>query len=144
MTVAKKIAEDEARLEMTPMIDVTFLLLVFFMATLQFKTLDGKLAAYLPKEAGSCWTEPEPSIDVRIFASEQGVSYSVGPKKVSTMETLRTLLQRYQAQAPDRPVAIGPAPGVDHGTTVGVLDTVLNIGFERVRFFTIAPANELP
>jgi len=31
---------DEDRLDMTSMIDVTFLLLVFFMCTLQFKTLE--------------------------------------------------------------------------------------------------------
>ena len=40
------------RLELTPMIDVTFLLLVFFLLTLRFKTLEGKLEATLPRDAG--------------------------------------------------------------------------------------------
>jgi len=35
----KEINEEEHELEMTPMIDVTFLLLIFFMCTLKFKTL---------------------------------------------------------------------------------------------------------
>jgi len=35
-------------LVMMPMIDVVFLLLIFFMVTSQFKTLDWKLAAHLP------------------------------------------------------------------------------------------------
>ncbi|MDF1837417.1 MAG: biopolymer transporter ExbD, partial [Planctomycetota bacterium] len=39
-------------MDMTPMIDVTFLLLIFFMCTLKFKVLEGKLTAYLPKDVG--------------------------------------------------------------------------------------------
>ncbi|MEZ5989635.1 MAG: biopolymer transporter ExbD [Planctomycetota bacterium] len=38
-------------LDMTPMIDVTFLLLIFFLC-LEFKTLEGKLQANLPKDLG--------------------------------------------------------------------------------------------
>jgi biopolymer transport protein ExbD len=44
--------EDEVKISMTPMIDVTFLILVFFMCTLQFKTLEAKLAAFLPTDRG--------------------------------------------------------------------------------------------
>ena len=46
---------------MTPMIDVTFLLLIFFMCTLKFKILEGKLGAYLPKDVGVQTTEARPS-----------------------------------------------------------------------------------
>ena len=52
MSVIREIAAEESKLEMTPMIDVTFLLLIFFMCTIKFKTLEGKLAAYLPKDVG--------------------------------------------------------------------------------------------
>ncbi len=49
----KKDNESEApEMSMTPMIDVTFQLLIFFMVTSKFKTLEGKLAAYLPKDKG--------------------------------------------------------------------------------------------
>ena len=48
----RAIAEEDHELEMTPMIDVTFLLLVFFLCTLKFKTLEGKLAAHLPRGVG--------------------------------------------------------------------------------------------
>jgi biopolymer transport protein ExbD len=52
MSVIQDIQSDESRLEMTPMIDVTFLLLIFFLTTIRFKSLEGKLAAYLPKDQG--------------------------------------------------------------------------------------------
>ena len=68
MRVLKEIAEETHDLEMTPMIDVTFLLLVFFLLTLKFKVLEGKLAAYLPKDAGPnpADTTPLDAIEVRI------------------------------------------------------------------------------
>ena len=37
---------------MTPMIDVVFLLLVFFMLTMHFKEVEGKLISHLPKDYG--------------------------------------------------------------------------------------------
>ncbi|MHC4597460.1 MAG: ExbD/TolR family protein [Planctomycetota bacterium] len=43
---------DDIEPNMTPMIDVCFQLLIFFMVTSKFKTLEGKLAAYLPKDKG--------------------------------------------------------------------------------------------
>ncbi len=50
----------EPVLEMTPMIDVTFQLLIFFMCTIKFKVLEGKLAAYLPKDVGVNTSPAEP------------------------------------------------------------------------------------
>jgi biopolymer transport protein ExbD len=43
---------DEPDLNMTPMIDCVFQLLIFFMLTGKFVTAEGKLAAYLPKDKG--------------------------------------------------------------------------------------------
>lgn len=48
----RKIIEEEVVIEMTPMIDVTFLLLVFFIVTMKFRVLEGKLDARLPKDMG--------------------------------------------------------------------------------------------
>ena len=47
-----KEATRETRMELTPMIDVTFLLLVFFLCSIKFKVLEGKLSTYLPRDAG--------------------------------------------------------------------------------------------
>ncbi len=48
---AEKIREEVAA-DLTPMIDVTFQLLIFFMLTIKFKTFDGKLATILPLSQG--------------------------------------------------------------------------------------------
>ena len=59
-----KIADEKNELEMTPMIDVTFLLLIFFMCTLKFKVLEGKLGAYLPKDVGA---QAQPQVEIEKF-----------------------------------------------------------------------------
>jgi biopolymer transport protein ExbD len=61
-------------LNMTPMIDVIFQLLIFFMCSLHFKTLEGKLLSYLPKNGGidPRWDNKYvPEIRVRLVYDEQ-------------------------------------------------------------------------
>ena len=74
MSMLKQIAEEESKLEMTPMIDVTFLLLIFFMCTIKFKTLEGKLEAFLPKDVGVNRSDapPKEKIDIVIKAIKPG------------------------------------------------------------------------
>jgi len=84
MSVLKDIASEEIKMEMTPMIDVTFLLLIFFLLTLRFKTLEGKLAAYLPKDVGvnsSPATEEIEKVEITLTVISPGVK--VDPQDAS-------------------------------------------------------------
>lgn len=59
--------DDEAKLDMTPMIDVTFLLLIFFMVATKFKTHEGSLKSYLPKDRGMSASSASPDLkEVRV------------------------------------------------------------------------------
>jgi biopolymer transport protein ExbD len=49
--------QEEVTLSITPLIDVTFLLLIFFMCAMKFKTLERKVAAFLPKDRGLAKTK---------------------------------------------------------------------------------------
>lgn len=54
---------------MTPMIDVIFQLTIFFMCSIHFKSLEGKLYSHLPKDKGMKETRVEPDLvlpEVRI------------------------------------------------------------------------------
>ena len=70
----QEVANEKCELEMTPMIDVTFLLLIFFMCTLKFKILEGKLGAYLPKDVGVQATDAPPveKVDIRLDVLRPG------------------------------------------------------------------------
>lgn len=84
MSMIKEIQLEEHKLEMTPMIDVTFLLLIFFMCTIKFKTLEGKLAAYLPKDVGvnTSDAEPKEKIDIYLRLDQAGTRVLTRPLQV--------------------------------------------------------------
>lgn len=67
---AKDEAQAETKMDMTPMIDVTFQLIIFFMCNIKFKMLEGKLQTYLPKDVGVNTTPQEKvleKVDIRII-----------------------------------------------------------------------------
>ncbi|MBC8369846.1 MAG: biopolymer transporter ExbD [Planctomycetes bacterium] len=70
----KKKKFEEVKTDMTPMIDVTFLLLIFFIVTLKFKILEGRLDAALPKDRGTSSSESEEieKIDILLKVAEPG------------------------------------------------------------------------
>jgi biopolymer transport protein ExbD len=80
MSTLEELQKDECELQMTPMIDVTFLLLIFFMCTIKFKTLEGKLSAYLPKDVGVNTTEATPIEKVEIVIEVVNEGVKVFPK----------------------------------------------------------------
>ena len=158
MSQLREISEDENRIEMTPMIDVTFLLLVFFMCTIQFKTLEGKLSAYLPRDVGSGGQPSEVEhVEIGIRVVEPGsrlsptggpwtgegrfvhsadrvLEYSIGPRRsLDRGEVLRWLVD-VRRQSPEREAAIAAAEDVTHGEVIAVLDLTFQAGFPSVRF----------
>ena len=122
----------ETRIDMTPMIDVVFQLLVFFMCTIQFRTLEGRLSAYLPKGVGQDPGEAESlervtlAIHVRTpgtkleprgdrpwsgqgpfrFGPDRSVVYRVGPREVRGMPALTERLRELRARLPERGLTI--------------------------------------
>ncbi len=69
----REAAEEEIKLSLTPMIDITFLILIFFML-MPFKTLEGKLLAFLPTDKGIQPIPQDPvdsfDIDVHVIPRE--------------------------------------------------------------------------
>ena len=65
----EEVGADE--LNMTPMIDVVFQLLIFFMLTMHFKEVEGKLLSQLPKH-GPAPGEAPPMEELRMFVCAGG------------------------------------------------------------------------
>jgi biopolymer transport protein ExbD len=163
----RKMAEatsDDADMEMTPMIDVTFLLLIFFMCTIKFKTLEGKLSAYLPKDVGvntspatpiekveikmqvmnegtrykavrsGTPTEPWDGEGRFVYGPDRAINFSIGPRSFSDIDGVRVRLKEVFAATPERPVTIDPRKGVVYADVVKVLDAAIQAGFEEISF----------
>ena len=116
-------AQEEAKADMTPMIDVVFLMIIFFIC-IEFKVLESKLDAFLPTDKGSQSTvvEPEEQLSIKIHRASEGsktykegregvlnpltdrpyrftlnnhkVRWEIGPKPVYTIEEVRKELER--------------------------------------------------
>jgi len=158
-----QIAEEEQKMEMTPMIDVTFLLLIFFMCTIKFKKLEGKLVAYLPKDMGTQTTKVDPveKLDIRLDVIEEGrqlaprgggaynpaihsrfiyegrsFAIKIGPQAFTSdqIEQVADRLTVIAASDPERPVTLDPRTGIVTEDVVKVLDRVLDAGFTKVSF----------
>jgi biopolymer transport protein ExbD len=74
MAVKERDKFEEIKPDMTPMIDVTFLLLIFFIVTLKFKTLEGRLDSNLPKDMGTNTAEVDEieKVDIVIQVGNPG------------------------------------------------------------------------
>lgn len=72
--IKKKNSNDEADLDITPMIDVTFLLLIFFMVT---STMDDQKAANVPPAVHGIGAETNSATIVSVLADPGG-----GPSRV--------------------------------------------------------------
>ena len=149
--------DEDAAGDMTPMIDVTFQLIIFFMLQ-KFKTLEGKLSAFLPKDVGVNTTSAKPMVklDVHVYLVKKGTFTKKGNRKVWTGRKIKWKIQdRYyynkgdfinglkqfaktlrDPDNPDKPVPVTlhAHPGVFYGEVTKTVDDVLYSGFEKVTF----------
>lgn len=148
--------------DMTPMIDVTFQLLIFFMLTIEFKQLEGKLAAYLPKDVGVNTSQAEPKEKVEIvlrvaaegtkldptaetpkpwsgegpykYGDDRKIDISIGPKTTRDLDVVKARLKELKLQDPERPATIDAYPGTIYEDVIKVLDVVLLADYSDVTF----------
>ncbi|MEO0993621.1 MAG: biopolymer transporter ExbD [Pseudomonadota bacterium] len=109
------------RISLTPLIDVVFILLVFFMLASSF--LDWRSVELTAAPAGGPSVGAEGALLVEL--TEEGVRLS-GERMDLT--TLAARLETHLAQTPERRILVRPAPGVDMQRMVRLLDAVAAAG----------------
>ena len=149
----------QTRPQMTPMVDVSFLLLIFFMLTIQFKTLEGLLGAQLPRFGAAAVDAipPEPvyvglevlNVGTRLeldsdrpwdgsgpfrFGPDRLIRWSVGPWSTTDRDALGERLRGLHRYEPDRTVLIDAFPGVVYAEAVDVLDAIRLAGWSKISF----------
>ncbi len=124
---------------LTPMIDVVFLLLIFFMVTTTFNQ-QAELKINLPEAQGSESTEAEKMIILTIDAEgvyfisgDDGLSHRLVNQKRSTLTRALRQAAGNSRQIPFIISADGKAP---HQAVVTVLDIASHLGFSRITFAT--------
>lgn len=118
-------------IDLTPLIDVVFLLLIFFMVSTTFKA-ESKLLVELPQASQRPPTEVEPLITLSLDKS--GILEYKG--NVFTASELADALKTLSGNDADKPVLIRADHEVQHGVVVSVLDTLRQSGFTSVSIAT--------
>lgn len=133
---------------MTPMIDVVFLLLVFFLCTASFDEPEQNLAASLTLESrevgpGSAEIDLPELDDVTLVGQTLGgaTTWTLNAGRATNdLDELTTLLQELAAIDRGLPVTIDSGPAVPLRDVVGAYDAARAAGFGRVLLTASADA----
>lgn len=123
-------ARKQVDLNVTSLVDVLFLLLIFFTLTSTFKRA-GEINLQLPKsttaEHNASGSNQEP---VDLVLTEKGTLFLDGSP--TTFEAVLARLRSAHERQPDRQVMIEAEEHVGHGEVVRLLDAVRTAGFTGV------------
>lgn len=120
-------------IDVTPMIDVVFQLLLFFMVTTTFISSPG-IEVDLPRSSSDVVLGEDEDID--IWMTSDGAVYA-NDAPVTTQELLGLFRRRAKANA-NTMVVIKADEGVSHGRVVGVMDMARTEGLIRLAIATDA------
>ena len=123
---AETSAEDDVNL--TPMLDVVFILLIFFMVTSTFIQEKAIGMEPPPPHCPACSTPPSLAIIVYIDESDK---IRVGPK-LTDLKSVRSNIERLRAESPQSSVIIQADKFATTGTVIQVRDIVYDANVERV------------
>jgi biopolymer transport protein ExbD len=120
-------------IEMTPLIDVVLMLVIFFMLTTTFVLSPG-IEVDLPQ--GSTSQKPR-ELDAVITMTKAGaIYYQEAPV---SLETLGAVLQRARQAQPELRVVIKADTLVPHGRVVAVMDLAKHLGIDHLAVATAPP-----
>ena len=127
--------DKKARIEMIPLIDITFLLLVFFIYAMLSMTLHRGLKIELPQALTSVIDRNE-YISITIT---QENSIFIDKERIELGELLSAVRQRLKLND-KQPVFINGDKGADLGIAIEILDMLRSGGIEEVSFECIKEA----
>lgn len=136
--------EDETGIELTPLIDVVFLLLIFFMISTTF-TKETTLKINLPEASGDQLAEQPSSVEVLVgAASEYAVmADNQGEARAlinSNRETLLKALSEYSGNE-SLLLIIRADKKATHDAVIRVLDVAQELGMSNITFATKQTVN---
>lgn len=143
------LATGERRLDvkMTPMIDVVFLLLIFFVCTASFQTVEEVLPSQILLSGAAASDMPlEPEEDeledviIALRLRDGQAQWVVNEQTFTQLNQLRELLDRLVAIQPRLPVILDVGGDVPLGQAIDLYDLCRLLGYQEIRFAAEAPS----
>lgn len=118
---------DSAEVDLTPMLDVVFILLIFFIVTSTFAREEAIGLEPPPPPAPPEAQEQEPVPAILILVEESGLIYVNG--RATDISSVRANIERVVAESPNSAVIIQAHPKAKSGVVVQIRDEAYNAGF---------------
>ena len=134
---------DSLEVKMTPMIDVVFLLLIFFVWTSSFELPEFDLPSAIAEppvggsEVGIDTTPPVEAFDeiiIHIATQEASVLLEFNGERIEDIGVLKSRLSEILALGVQPPVIVDPADSITMNKAVEVYDAARAAGVDRVLF----------
>ena len=111
---AHRLAGQRGELKMTAMIDVVFLLLIFFVMTFRIASPEGDFQISMPQRQGPDIGPDLPPVTVRLTADADGQlsGITLGERPIQSFEQLRTQIRSLVGDCPG-PLPAGDGPQLD-------------------------------
>jgi biopolymer transport protein ExbD len=134
----RRLHRQEVGIDLTSLIDVVFLLLIFFMVSTTFKR-ETQLSIDLPEAAGSA--KPAAEEQIEILIDETG-NYRVNGQGLvdNRMRTLQAAIYKISAGDTTLPMVITADADAAHQHVVRAMDAAGQMGFVHLSITTRQPA----
>jgi biopolymer transport protein ExbD len=122
--------EEDAEIDMTPMLDIVFIMLIFFIVTTVFVKEAG---IEVNKPNGSLAVMPK-NANIFIAITEDGKVW-IDKRPVET-DLVRSNLERLMAEQPSDVIIIQADKEAEHGLVIEVMDQIKAAGIDRISIAT--------
>ena len=124
----------------TPLIDVVFLLLIFFMVSTTFER-ESEIEIMLPEATASAKTTDEFVMQVTI--DEEGTYYVNHQRVINTkLDTLMKAMKEVAGDRKDPPIILSADAKTPHQSVITVMDAARKLGFVHLNFATTRTTEE--
>lgn len=134
----KRQREGDVSVNLTPLIDVVFLLLIFFMVSTTF-TKENRLQISLPEASGAPAEETNDIVEVVIDGRNR---YSINGQALARQDinTLKQALQMSVEGIDEPQLLVSADGGASHQAVIRVMDAAGQLGLARLSISTVEPS----
>jgi len=127
--------KESLEVNITPLIDVVFLLLIFFMVSTTFER-ESEIEIMLPEATASAKVADEFVLQVTVDA--EGTFYVNNQRVINTqLETLMKAMQEVAGDRTDPPIILSADAKTPHQSVITVMDASRRLGFVHLNFATV-------
>lgn len=126
--------EEELEVNLTPLIDVVFLLLIFFMVSTTF-VRESEINLSLPEASREA--PQQDSEEVAVAVDSRGTYFVNGRALLNgKLETIRQAIREAAAELTDPVILVSADAKAAHQDVIDILDAARQLGYVRISFTT--------